>query len=77
MSLGKNTEANLINTPYDATVAHAPWELFTSTALPIKLQLGEFDLGVSPDVCERNTTLWLEATFSLSWHLQGCTYLSH
>ncbi len=73
--LGKNTEANLIGTPYDKTVGSAPWEMFASLKLPVRYRHRSFDLGLAPDICFRNRKLWLEASLSLSYHFRGSSTL--
>ncbi|HET7838611.1 MAG TPA: hypothetical protein VFL04_02540, partial [Rectinemataceae bacterium] len=69
--LGKNTEANLIATPYDKTIQDAPWELFASLKLPVRYRTGSIDLTASPDLCLRNRQLWLEAAFVLGYHFRA------
>jgi hypothetical protein len=69
--LGKNTGANLVQTPYDGSARADPWALFASVKLPVRYRTGSFDISVAPDVCLRNRSLWLEASFALAYHLRG------
>ncbi|MGO8693738.1 MAG: hypothetical protein ACLQMF_08725 [Rectinemataceae bacterium] len=71
--LGKNTEANLIVTPYDQTVQNAPWEFFGQFGLNLRWQSGAFDLSVEPSACERDGTWWFESSFALAYHFKSAT----
>jgi hypothetical protein len=74
----KNTEANLVNTPYqeDSSVIGAPEEFFGSFAFPVRYRAGSFDLTLAPDICVRSGTWWFEAAFTVAYHFRRATPLA-
>ncbi len=71
--LGKDTEANLIMTPYDTSVQNAPWEFFGQFGLNLRYRRGDFDATVAPSACERNGLWWMESSFTVAYHFRSST----
>jgi hypothetical protein len=70
--LSKNTEANLIDTPYaaDPAVANAPRILFVSASVPVSYRMGSFTIYAEPDLCSRDGTVWFECSLGGRLELQ-------
>lgn len=73
--MGKNSEANLVSTPYDTSAKDAPEVFFGSLTFPLSWQFGPLGLSVAPAALVRNQAWWMEATFALSYRYRAETTL--
>jgi hypothetical protein len=69
--LSKNTEANLVSTPYeeDSTVAGAERAIFGSLALGASYQRGSAGLRIAPNLLYQDGTWWAELDLIVQWKL--------
>lgn len=71
--LGKNSEANLVDTLYDQSAKDGDMFFFGSLTLPVSWRLGAFELSVAPAGLVRNTRWWMEATFAATYRFRNET----
>ena len=71
--LSKNTEANLVDTPYkeDSLVADADRVLFGSMAVGVEYHRGSLGVGVGPNILYQDGTWWAELDLTVRWKLGG------
>ncbi|MDA8426831.1 MAG: hypothetical protein M0Z80_11915, partial [Treponema sp.] len=74
--LGKNTEANLVTTPYDLAVQNAPWEFFGQFGLNLRYEAGPFEVSIEPSACVRDGGWWMESSFAVAYHFRSVSPIS-
>ena len=69
--LSKNTEANLIDTPYDTSAADGARLLFVSLSTPLSYRFRALTLYAAPTFCSRDATIWFECSVGIGIDIRG------
>jgi len=68
--LGKNREANLVDTLYDQSAKDGSTLFFGSLTVPVSWRVGAFELSAAPAALVRSHTWWMEATFAAAYRFR-------